>query len=86
MEKLKRYAIGADGPVEQLVADGVSLALSRTGSGLVLLCLHATGHGGGDFAALKEQLDQVPIEVVTVDWPGQGRSEQDQPKIGRAHV
>jgi len=46
-----------------------------TGAKPVLLCLHAIGHGGGDFAALSKALPEW--RVVAVDFPGHGRSGPD---------
>jgi 4,5:9,10-diseco-3-hydroxy-5,9,17-trioxoandrosta-1(10),2-diene-4-oate hydrolase len=57
--------------------DGVQLAVSRAGRGPALVCLHAVGHGGGDFAALAAALADR-FEVIRVDWPGQGRSGPDR--------
>lgn len=56
--------------------DGVGLAVAREGRGPPLVCLHATGHGGGDYAALAARLGQH-LELIRIDWPGQGRSEPD---------
>ena len=44
----------------------------------VLLCLHAIGHGGGDFAGLSAALHDW--RVIAVDWPGHGRSGADTEK------
>ena len=52
---------------------GVRLAVAREGEGPAVVCLHAIGHGGGDFAALSALL-RDRFEVIRVDWPGQGRS------------
>lgn len=56
--------------------DGVRLAVAREGVGPPLVCLHAIGHGGGDFAALTEAM-KGRFEVIRIDWPGQGRSDAD---------
>src|SRR5690349_3114564 len=55
---------------------GVRLAVAREGCGPPLVCLHAIGHGGGDFAALARAMADR-FEVIRVDWPGQGRSDDD---------
>lgn len=79
MRNHKRTALSASRPARHLMADGVRLAASRQGEGLVLLCLHATGHGSGDFVLLASRLSGLPIEVIAVDWPGHGRSDDDRP-------
>ncbi|MEP0068866.1 alpha/beta hydrolase [Pyruvatibacter sp.] len=56
--------------------DGVSLAVTRTGTGPPVLCLHATGHGARDFEAFGALVGKQ-FEVIAVDWPGQGRSGDD---------
>lgn len=55
---------------------GAVLAMMRRGKGRPILCLHATGHGSGDFERFaKDHLDG--FEVVAPDWPGQGLSPYD---------
>lgn len=62
-------------PDAQLIeVNGVRLAVTRKGRGPAVLCLHATGHGGGDFARFAE-LVANQYEIICVDWPGQGRSD-----------
>lgn len=56
--------------------DGVSLAVTRTGTGPPVLCLHATGHGARDFEAFGALVGRQ-FEIIAVDWPGQGRSDND---------
>jgi pimeloyl-ACP methyl ester carboxylesterase len=41
-----------------------------------VILLHAAGHGSGDYAATFEAL-RSSYRVVTLDWPGQGRSDDD---------
>jgi len=41
-----------------------------------VILLHAAGHGSGDYAVAFEAL-RASYRVVTLDWPGQGRSEDD---------
>jgi 4,5:9,10-diseco-3-hydroxy-5,9,17-trioxoandrosta-1(10),2-diene-4-oate hydrolase len=38
-----------------------------------VLCLHAVGHGSGDFASLAARLGGE-FELIALDWPGMGRS------------
>ncbi len=59
-----------------LEVDGVKLAVCREGSGRPMICLHAIGHGGGDFAAFAAAF-RAQFEIIRIDWPGQGRSEPD---------
>ena len=72
-----RAAAGVPGGAPRIVVDGVALAVSRKGNGPPLVCLHATGHGGGDFGALEAEVSGR-FEVIRVDWPGQGRSGEDR--------
>lgn len=71
-----RVAAGVDETAQRIVVDGVELAVSRAGSGPVVVCLHAVGHGGGDYAAFEARV-QDRFEVVRIDWPGHGRSGAD---------
>jgi 4,5:9,10-diseco-3-hydroxy-5,9,17-trioxoandrosta-1(10),2-diene-4-oate hydrolase len=49
------------------------VAVRRAGVGSTVVCLHAVGHDGRDFAALAGRLGHA-FELVAVDWPGQGES------------
>jgi 4,5:9,10-diseco-3-hydroxy-5,9,17-trioxoandrosta-1(10),2-diene-4-oate hydrolase len=69
-------AIGADLPVQQVRAAGSVVAIKRWGAGPPVLCLHATGHGSGDFVGFAERVGDR-FEVIAIDWPGQGRSPPD---------
>jgi len=71
-----RLAVGLPGNCEMIEVDGVRLACSRRGQGPALVCLHAIGHGGGDFSGVEEALHDR-FEVIRIDWPGQGRSGPD---------
>ena len=73
---MKRYACGVPETAQFVDCDGVRLAVSREGRGPALVCLHAVGHGGGDFAGLAAMLSDR-YEVIRIDWPGQGRSDAD---------
>ncbi|MDP9140523.1 MAG: alpha/beta hydrolase [Pseudomonadota bacterium] len=59
-----------------LDVDGVQLAVCREGDGQAVICLHAIGHGGGDFAGFTTAF-RSQFEIVRIDWPGQGRSGPD---------
>lgn len=60
-----------------LDVDGVRLAYARQGRGPTVVCLHAIGHGGGDFDALVARLRDA-FDIIRIDWPGQGRSGPDR--------
>ncbi len=64
-------------------ADGVDLAISREGKGIPVVCLHATGHGGRDFAPFAQRL-RDSFEIIRVDWPGHGRSGPDHRPVSAA--
>jgi 4,5:9,10-diseco-3-hydroxy-5,9,17-trioxoandrosta-1(10),2-diene-4-oate hydrolase len=56
---------------------GVDLSVhDRGGDRPVVLCLHAIGHGGSDFAGVEAALGE-DWRVIMVDWPGQGNSGPD---------
>lgn len=73
---LARTSLGAGAPWREVVVDGVRLACDDEGSGPALVCLHAIGHGAGDFAALRARL-RDRFRVVALDWPGHGQSAAD---------
>jgi pimeloyl-ACP methyl ester carboxylesterase len=77
-------ALGAEEPVSHMNAAGSLVAVKRWGAGPPVLCLHATGHGGGDFAALAQRVGGR-FEIIAVDWPGQGRSPSDGAPPRAAH-
>ena len=59
-----------------LTVDGVTLAFDDEGNGPPVVCLHAIGHGAGDFARLRAHL-RGRHRVLALDWPGQGASGPD---------
>jgi pimeloyl-ACP methyl ester carboxylesterase len=71
-----REAAGVPAGSTEIVVDGVHLAVARTGRGPAIVCLHAIGHGGRDFAGFTEAVKDR-FEVIRMDWPGQGRSGSD---------
>jgi pimeloyl-ACP methyl ester carboxylesterase len=71
-----RFRVGATAP-RDVVVGGVRLAVDDTGDGPALVCLHAIGHGAGDFARLRRRL-APGWRVLAPDWPGQGRSGPDR--------
>lgn len=60
----------------RLEVDGTQLAVSQEGSGPAVVCLHAIGHGGGDYAAFTAAVCDR-YRVIRIDWPGHGRSAPD---------
>jgi 4,5:9,10-diseco-3-hydroxy-5,9,17-trioxoandrosta-1(10),2-diene-4-oate hydrolase len=76
MESL-RSATGASPAARRVTVDGVGLAVDDQGRGPAIVCLHAIGHGAGDFAALGARL-APRWRVIAPDWPGQGRSDPDR--------
>src|SRR5690348_4820381 len=72
-----RHATGVPGGSPLMDVLGVRLAVADEGRGHAVVCLHAIGHGGGDFAALAAAL-RGDFRVIRIDWPGQGRSEPDK--------
>lgn len=71
-----RSAVGVPENCETLEVDGVRLAYARSGQGPALVCLHAVGHGGGDFTELEQSV-RDRFDVILIDWPGHGRSGLD---------
>ena len=73
-----RSAVGAQQPRKVVLPDGVELAYSDSGgSGLVLICLPAIGHGARDFEDLSRRL-ALQYRVIALDFPGQGNSGPDK--------
>ena len=82
-----RAAVGAQEPREFISVDGVSVAYTDSGgSGPVIVCLHAIGHGARDFADLSRRLSPG-YRVIALDFPGQGHSGADsQPASGTRYT
>ena len=76
----RRFALGVAEPFTHIPVEGVELAVHDSeplGSPkLILLCLHAIGHGGGDFVGIEHSV-QARWRVISIDWPGQGHSGPD---------
>jgi len=68
--------VGASAPWNAAVVDGVRLIYDDEGQGPALVCLHAIGHGAGDFAGLRAAL-RARHRVIALDWPGHGSSDDD---------
>jgi 4,5:9,10-diseco-3-hydroxy-5,9,17-trioxoandrosta-1(10),2-diene-4-oate hydrolase len=78
----RRHRLGVSDPFTLLDVEGVSLAYDDSGvrrehaSTIPVVCLHAVGHGGGDFDFFRERV-RAQHRVIRLDWPGQGRSGSD---------
>jgi hypothetical protein len=71
-----RSAVGAQQP-STLVLDGISISYTDSGgSGPVVICLHAIGHGARDFEDLSRRLSPQ-YRVIALDFPNQGNSGPD---------
>jgi len=79
----RRAAVGAVAPWREVAVDGVRLAYNDNGAGPVIVCLHAIGHGARDFAVLRERLG-ARYRIITLDWPGHGRSADDRVAVSAA--
>jgi 4,5:9,10-diseco-3-hydroxy-5,9,17-trioxoandrosta-1(10),2-diene-4-oate hydrolase len=73
---LRRYVGVPEGSLD-IVVDGVHMAVAHEGAGPPVVCVHAIGHGGGDYAAFASGL-KSRFQVIRIDWPGHGRSGPDQ--------
>ena len=71
-----RQRLGVPPPNRLCEIDGLQLAFRQTGQGRDIVCLHAIGHGGGDFDAVVEALASR-YRVTVLDWPGHGWSGGD---------
>jgi len=78
-----RSVAGAQAPFSTITIDGVQLALADDGAGPAVVCLHAIGHGAGDFTRLRAHL-RSRHRVLALDWPGQGSSGPDHRPAGAA--
>jgi pimeloyl-ACP methyl ester carboxylesterase len=72
-----RSAVGVQKPFALLSTGGTEVAVSRMGSGQPVICLHATGHGGRDYAAFAGVMSHNGFEIFVIDWPGHGASPPD---------
>src|SRR5262249_45751541 len=64
-------------------ADGVSLAVHRTGRGAPIVCLSAIRHDCRDFDDLAARLEDR-FELVCIEWPGHGDSGADTQPVSAA--
>jgi 4,5:9,10-diseco-3-hydroxy-5,9,17-trioxoandrosta-1(10),2-diene-4-oate hydrolase len=78
-ESPRRWALAAAAPAQLHRVLGVELSVHDSepgGAKPILICLHAIAHGGADFTGVEAQL-APSWRVITVDWPGHGRSGPD---------
>lgn len=73
--RLLRHFVSATRDLRSWRHAGMNLSYLDTGGAdlPVLVCLHAIGHGCGDFEAMAEAM-RSRYRIVAPDWPGQGRS------------
>jgi pimeloyl-ACP methyl ester carboxylesterase len=72
----KRFALGASPDCRRVTVDGVSIAYDDRGAGFPVIGLHAITHGSRDFEHVAGRLASRS-QLITFDWPGQGRSGPD---------
>ncbi len=86
VRSLHRHAVGASDARRFVEVDGVRLAYDDVGRGPTVVCLHAIGHGAGDFMRLAARLGDRH-RVLALDWPGQGWSDPDrEPPTSRRYA
>lgn len=72
-----RSAVGAQGSYKVISLTGVAITYTDSGgTGPILICLHAIGHGARDFEDLSRRLNPQ-YRVLALDFPGQGNSGPD---------
>ncbi len=72
-------ALASREPRTSVVVNGVALAVhdsDPTGARPAIVCLHAIGHGGNDFASFERAFAD-DYRIITIDWPGHGASADD---------
>jgi 4,5:9,10-diseco-3-hydroxy-5,9,17-trioxoandrosta-1(10),2-diene-4-oate hydrolase len=80
-----RSAVGAQQPYKVVWLSGTAIAYTDSGgSGPVLICLHAIGHGARDFEDLSRRLTPG-YRVLALDFPGQGNSGPDTGQASATH-
>lgn len=70
-----RHLVSAARDLQSWRHAGLELSYLDTGGADLpaLVCLHAIGHGSGDFEAMAEAM-RGRYRIIAPDWPGQGRS------------
>ncbi|MFN9726949.1 alpha/beta fold hydrolase [Acidovorax sp.] len=70
-----RHRVSATRGLQSWCQAGLEMSYLDTGGAdlPVLVCLHAIGHGSGDFEAMAETM-RGRYRIIAPDWPGQGRS------------
>lgn len=75
-----RATLAVPAPHRTITVDGVALAVHDSapdGGKPAIVCLHAIGHGGGDFRDFEGAFGDR-FRIVVVDWPGHGASGDDR--------
>jgi len=77
--RTRRAAVGATADCRFIEIDGLRFAYDDDGTdnGDVVVCLHAIGHGAGDFAEFRGR-HRDRFRLIAIDWPGHGRSADDR--------
>lgn len=78
----ERLSLGVGTPTATVAADGTAIAIRRQGKGIPVICLHATGHGGRDYAEFTRSISEEGFEPIIVDWPGHGASPPEATEQG----
>ncbi|MGH9822019.1 MAG: alpha/beta fold hydrolase [Blastocatellia bacterium] len=72
-----RLTVGAPEPRKFVSLGELEIAyIDSEGNGPILVCLHAIGHGAGDFGDLSRRLGSE-YRLIGVDFPGHGNSGSD---------
>lgn len=72
----RRFALGASPKCRIISVGGVAIAYNDRGEGFPIIGLHAITHGSRDFEHVAGALASR-WRLITLDWPGQGRSGVD---------
>jgi pimeloyl-ACP methyl ester carboxylesterase len=77
--QLARWDTGVPEGSQMIAVGGTKLAIDDRGAGRPVICLHAIAHGSADFDAFAAAASER-YRVIRIDWPGQGRSDDDSAK------
>jgi len=82
-----RSAVGAQEPRKYVSLEAIPISyMDSGGTGSVLLCLHAIGHGARDFETLSRRLSPQ-YRVIAMDFPNHGNSGTDsEPASGTRYT
>ena len=82
--RLARWDTGVPEGSQMIAVGGTKLAIDDRGAGQPVICLHAIAHGSADFDAFAAAAS-ARYRVIRIDWPGQGRSNDDSAGPTPAH-